>query len=166
MPLRVHQPDRIRWKSFLRVAFPVAAVLGISLAVYPAILLLLLPVSVILTIQLYRRRQPGSLRASQGAKMGALIGLVCFGVYAVLLGIKAAGDPVGFRQQLAAVIQEGIARNPSTPEARQIAESMFGGTGGLVFFLALGMGLLLVFLLVIGSLSGALAARYFRGKSS
>jgi hypothetical protein len=164
MPLHVGHPDRIRWKSFLRLALPLAAVVGVSLAVYPALLLLLLPGSVIVAIQLYRRRQPGPLRTSQGAKMGALIGSISFGVYALLFGMKVAADPAEFRQQMSTLIQEAIARNP-TPEARQMAESLFSGTGGLVFFFGVGMALLLVFLLVFGSVSGALAARFFKEKS-
>jgi hypothetical protein len=164
MPMHVGQADRIHWKSFLRVALPLAAVVGVSLAVYPALLLLLLPGSVIVAIQLYRRRQPGALRSSQGAKMGALIGLVSFGVYALLFAIRVAGDPAEFRQQMSALIQEAITRNP-TPEARQMAESLFSGTGGLVFFFAIGLALLLVFLLVLGSVSGALAAKLFKEKS-
>lgn len=163
--MHVGQADRIHWKSFLRTALPLAAVVGVSLMVSPALLLLLLPGSVIVAIQLYRRRQPGPLRPSQGAKMGALIGLVSFGVYALLFAIRVAGDPAEFRQQMSALIQEAIARNPTTPEARQMAESLFSGTGGLVFFFATGLALLLVFLLVLGSVSGALAGKFFKEKS-
>lgn len=164
MLLRVGEPVGIDWKTFFRVALPLAAAVGASQVVFPPLTLLLLPGSVIIAIQLYRRRQPGPLRPAQGAKMGASIGFVSFGVYVLVFVIKVAGDPAGFRQQLAALIQEAIARNP-TPESRQMAEAFFGGTGGLVFFFAIGMAFLLGFLLVLGSVSGALAARFSREKA-
>lgn len=164
MLLRVGETPRIQWRSFFRIALPLAGVVGVSQTVFPAIALLLLPGSVILAIQIYRRRQPGPVRPAHGAKMGAFIGLVSFGVYALFFVIKVAGDPAGFRQQMAALIQEAISRNP-TPEARQMAEALFRGTGGLVFFFAVGMVFLLGFLLALGGISGALAARFSREKA-
>jgi hypothetical protein len=90
--------------------------------------------------------------------------LASFGFYMVLFAIQVAGDPGGFRRDMASVIQQAIARNP-TPEARQMAEAILSGTGGLVLFSALEMGFLLAFLLAIGSASGALAARFSREKA-
>jgi hypothetical protein len=164
MLLRVGQPDRIQWKTFLRIAVPLAAVVGVSPAVHPLLALLLLPGSVIFALHVYRRKQTGPLRPFQGAKLGAFIGLASFGFYTVLFAIQVAGDPGGFRRDMASVIQQAIARNP-TPEARQMAEAILSGTGGLVLFSALEMGFLLAFLLAIGSASGALAARFSREKA-
>jgi hypothetical protein len=163
MLLRVGRSDRIQWKTFLRIAVPLAAVVGVSPAIHPALAWLLLPGSVIFAMHFYRR-QTGPLRPSQGAKLGAFIGLASFGFYVVLFAIKVAGDPGGFRQDMASVIQQAIARNP-TPEARQMAEAILSGTGGIVLLSALGMAFVLAFLLVIGSVSGALAARFSREKA-
>jgi hypothetical protein len=57
-----------------------------------------------------------------------------------------------------------LARNP-TPEAQQMVQSLFSGTTGVVLISAMGMALVLAFLLVIGSVSGALAARFSRQKA-
>jgi hypothetical protein len=164
MPLRVGQPERIHWKTFFRIAFPLAAVVGISPVIHPALSWLFLPAVVLISIHLYRRRQTGPVRPGQGAKMGAFIGLGSFSVYALIFAIKAAADPAAFRQEITAVIQEAIARNPS-PEARQLAENLLSGNGGIVLFAAISMGFLLILLLVIGSVSGALASRLFREKA-
>jgi hypothetical protein len=163
MLLRVEQPDRIHWKPYLRIAAPMALVVGVSPIIHPALSWLLLPAVVILSIHLYRRRYPDPLRPGQGAKMGAVTGLAGFSVYALIIAIKAAADPAAFRQEITAVIQEAIARNPSA-EARQMAETLLSGTGGIVLFAAISMGFLLLFLLVIGSVSGALAARLSKEK--
>lgn len=161
MLLRVGETVRIHWKTFFRIALPLAAVVGISQVVFPPLTVLLLPGSVIIAIHLYRRRQPIPLRATQGAKMGAATAFASFAFYAVTFAIRVAADPAAFRHDLATA----VALNPN-PDAQQMGQALINSTGGLVIFFVLMMLVSLMFLLVIGSISGALTARFSKEKST
>jgi F0F1-type ATP synthase assembly protein I len=166
MLLRVGTPNRIHWKAFFRIAIPLTAVVGLFTAANPGLAwLLVLPASVVLAIHLYRRRQPGPLKPSQGAQMGALIGLCTFVLFAVLMAARVASDPAEYRHLMAQALQEAMARNPD-PAGQQMMQSFFGGTGGLVIVTAVCLVFALALLLAIGSVSGVLAARFSRGKNS
>jgi hypothetical protein len=164
--LRVgQQPGKIHWKTFLRTAVPLAAVVGLFTGANVLVAwLLLLPGSVMFAIYMYRRRWPALLRPFEGAKLGASIGLASFGFFAIVIAIKVVADPAEYRHMVAQAIQDALARNP-TPEAQQMVQSLFSGTTGVVLISAMGMALVLAFLLVIGSVSGALAARFSRQKA-
>jgi hypothetical protein len=164
MLLRVGRPDQIHWSTFLRIAVPLAAVVGLFSGVNVILAwLLLLPGSVMLAIHLYRRRQPGLLRTSQCAKLGGATGLFSFAFFAAVIVVRVAMDPAAYRHMMAQAMQEAVARNP-TAEAQQMAERL-SGTGGVLLLSALGMLFLLAFMLVIGSVSGALAATFSREKA-
>ncbi len=163
--LRVGQGDRIDWKSFLRIAAPLALAVGLLTAYSPLLgALILLPGSVFLAVHVYRRRTLGPLRAAQGARMGAVVGTISFAVLAVLFAASVAYDPAGYRQQVESQVKEALARNPS-PQAQQVVQNLFSGPRGIALLLAMGMAVTLVFLLVISSVSGALAASLVRNKS-
>jgi hypothetical protein len=163
--LRVGHPDQLQWKTFLRIAIPLAGVVAFFTAANLLLgLLMLLPGSVILAIHLYRRRQLGPFRTRQGAKLGALIGLLSFACLAIVLAVLVTRDPATYRQETEKAVMEALARNPS-PQAQQLVEKWFTGSAGTVRLTALGMTFLLVLLLIIGSLSGALAVALVRDRS-
>ncbi len=165
MLLRVGHPDQLHWKTFLRIATPLAGVVAFFTAANLLLgLLMLLPGSVILAIHIYRRRQPGPFRTRQGAKLGALVGFLSFACLAIVLAVLVARDPTTYRQETEKAVKEALARNPS-PQAQQLVEKWFTGPAGTVRLTALGMTFLLVLLLIIGSLSGALAAALVRNRS-
>lgn len=127
-------------------------------------LLVLLPGSVILAIHIYRRRQPGSFRPRQGAKLGAVIGLISFACLAIVLTVLVARDPVTYRQETEKAVKEALARNPNS-QAQELVEKWFTGPEGTLRLTALGMTFLLVLLLIVSSLSGALAVVLVRPRS-
>ena len=163
--LRVGQgPEQIHWKTFLPIAVPLAAAIGVSPVFHPALVWMLLPVSVLLAIHLYRRREPGLLRPQEGARLGAFSGLVSFGFYSAVIAFTVVTHLAEYRQATAQAIQEFLTRNP-TPQAQQMAQWLLNGTRGVVLTLAMGLVVVLLFFLLIGSVSGALAARFSRKKS-
>lgn len=163
--LRVGQPNPIHWKSFLRVAVPLAVALGLFTAYGPLQgWLILLPVSVFLAIYVYQRRHTGPLKPAQGAKMGAVIVLISFALPVIIVAVSVARDPAGYRQQIENQIKDAVAHNPN-PQFQQMAQTMLSGTGGIALVTAVGMTMVLLFLLVIGGASGALATVFFRAKS-
>lgn len=165
--LRVGHPGQIQWKIFLRAAAPLAATVAFFTAYNPLLAwLVLLPGSVVLAIYLYRRRQPGPLRASQGAKLGSFIALLVFVFSSLLFAVAVSRDPAAYRQEVdkaVKTIQDMEARNPQAP---QISQSLSNGIYGIVLFTTMSLASLLVFLLIVGSAIGALAASLSRERSS
>ncbi len=61
-----------------------AAFTGMLTVLLPALgLFVLLPASLIVAIYIYRRTRPAPMRGGQGARMGALMGLLSFGSFLV-----------------------------------------------------------------------------------
>ncbi len=161
--LRVRHRDGIEWKSFLRIAAPLAGLVGIVAFYVPLLWLVLFPGSIFFAVYVYRRRQLGPLKPAHGAKMGIVIGLLTFAVVALLLTALIAHDPAGYRQDRENEMKEAMARNPS-PQSAQVAQ-VFSGTRGVALLTVVGMAMLLVLTLVIGSASGALAASLARNRA-
>jgi tellurite resistance protein TehA-like permease len=156
-------PDRIDWKKFLGIAAPLAGLVGVLSIFAAPVWLVLFPGSIFFAIHVYRRRQPGPIKTAQGARMGALVGLLNFAVLALYLVGLAVYDPSGYRQNIENSVHEAVARNPN-PQAAQ-AMQMFSGTGGAALFTAMAMVFLLGLTLTVGGVSGALAASLGRNKS-
>jgi hypothetical protein len=160
--LPVATPDRIDWKRFLRIAAPMSGLVGILTVYVPLAWLVLFPGSVFLAVHVYRRHRPGPLKTAQGARLGTLVGVLTFAVVALFLVAAVVHDPSGYRQQMESGLRDALARNPN-PQADQ-AVQMFSGARGIAFLTVFGMSLLLVFTLIIGGVSGALAASLGRNR--
>jgi hypothetical protein len=167
VPLDLGASGRIQWRSFFRIALPLAAVAGFFTAYgYALGWLVLLPGSVVLAIYIYRRRSPGPLTIWQGTKIGAFIGILSSAFSAVLFIVKVRLDPAAFRQALDTAMQQAVSRN-SDPQVQQQVQQMvqfFSGTTGIVIFTAMFIVFTLVVLLIIGGITGALTA-FFSNKS-
>jgi hypothetical protein len=162
--LRAGAADSIDWKAFLRIAAPLAGVVGIVAILFPLVWLALFPGSVFLAIHLYRRGRPGSLKTSQGVKMGVLIGFFTFLILALYVVGQVVQDPAVYRQSMQSALKDAAGRNP-TPEATQMAENL-SGTAGLVLLSVLATVFALGFMAAIGAVSGAVAASLSRRKPS
>jgi hypothetical protein len=163
--LRVGQPDQIHWKTFLRIAAPLAGVVAFFTAANVLLgCLIVLPGSVIFALHIYRRRRQGPFRTGQAAKLGALLGLLSLACLGIVLAVLVARDPATYRQETEKAVKEALARNPN-PQAQQLVEKWFSGPAGTARLTALGMTFLLVILMIIGGLSGALAAALARDRS-
>ncbi|MBZ5507576.1 MAG: hypothetical protein LAO78_19110 [Acidobacteriia bacterium] len=145
---------RIEWKAFIRSAAPMAALSGVLTALQPLLgLFIALPASLVWTISLYRRRRPAPMRSGQGARMGALMGLLSFGFYAAFfLSPVSQGK---FREVIVNSIQERAAQAPD-PQSQQVLQ-WFATPHGFIAVTAFILAVILVIFLIIGITSGAMA---------
>jgi hypothetical protein len=148
----------VNWKTFLRVALPLASLAGLIVITLPlAGWLVVFPLSVVSSIRLYSRREPGRLNPGQGARMGIAVATITFVLSSALFGVMAAHDPDDYRKAVAQAVksvQEIEARTPDSPPlSRALA-----GPRGVVLFTCISLICLLAILLVIGSVTGALTA--------
>jgi len=89
--------------------------------------------------------------------MGIAVATIAFVLSSVLFGVMAAHDPGDYRMavdQALKSVQEIEARSPDSPHVSQA----LAGPHGTVLFTCISLISLLAILLVIGSVTGALAA--------
>jgi hypothetical protein len=146
----------IAWKDFIHAATPLAAVTGIlTVPLAPLGLFVLLPANLIWAIARYRRNRPLALRAGEGARMGALMGVLSFGFFLACFLATITLWRTQYREMMIARINEIAAQN-SDPQAQQMTQWL-ATPHGLIVFTAIGLGTILLIFLVIGMGSGALA---------
>lgn len=146
----------IVWRDFIHGATPLAAFTGIlSVPLAPLGLFVLLPASLMWAIARYRRQHPVAFGAGQGARMGAVMGVLTFGFF--LAGFLATITLLRtqYREMMIARINEIAAQNPD-PQAQQMAQ-WFTTPHGFILIITLGLATILLMFLVIGMASGALA---------
>ncbi len=154
----------IQWKSFARTAAPMAAFTGMLTALLPALgLFVLLPVSLIVAIYIYRRTRPAPMRGGQGARMGALMGLLSFVSFRVFFLIAISLNQPKYREIIVNKIQEIAAQNPDQ-QAQQMLQ-WFATPDGLITFTVMFLLTILVFFLIIGMSSGALAVSLAKARN-
>lgn len=146
----------IAWRNFIHAAVPLAAVTGIlTVPLAPLGLFVLLPANVIWAIARYRRNRPLAIRAGQGARMGAMMGVLSFGFFLACSLATITLWWTQYREMMIVRINEIAAQNPD-PQAQQMTQWL-ATPHGLIVFTAMGLGTLLLVFLVIGMGSGALA---------
>lgn len=153
----------VQWKEFFRITLPLAAVAGLLTALAGFLGWLFVIGSVFFAIHRYRRRQSGPLTATQGAKLGIFTSVLSCAFFAVFFSLRVAANPAEFRAALDKASQQ-MAAFKLNPESTQMAQEMFAGTRGMVLFAASTIIFTLLFLVILGAVSGALAARPARNK--
>ena len=154
----------IAWRDFIRAAAPLAAVTGIlTVPLAPLGLFVLLPANLIWAIARYRRNRPLAIRAGQGARMGALMGVLSFGFFLACFLATITLWWRQYREIMIARINEIAAQNPD-PQAQQMTQ-LLATPHGLIVFTAIGLGSIFLIFLVIGMGSGALAITLGRARN-
>lgn len=154
----------ISWRDFIRAAIPLAALTGILTLVLPPLgFFVLLPANLVWAISRYVRRRPMALRSGQGARMGAMMGLLSFGFFLVSFFAGLSLFWADFHNAMLAKIHEIAAQNPD-PQAQQLMQ-WFATPNGFITFTAVGLGSILLILLVVGMASGALAVALGRARN-
>jgi hypothetical protein len=146
----------IQWKSFARTAAPLAAFTGMLTVILPPLgVFVLLPASLIVAIYIYRRTRPAPMRGGQGARMGALMGLLSFTFFLVFFLVAIYLNQPKYREVIVNKVHEMAAQN-TDPQAQPMLQ-WFATTDGLIAFTIMFLATVLIFFLVIGMGSGALA---------
>ena len=146
----------IDWKQFLRTAAPLAALIG--MVTVPLALLglfLLLPAGSIWGIFRYRQHRTGPLRGGQGARMGALMGLLSFGFFLAFFLAAVTSNWDKYCDWIRNLILERAAQMPDLPSQQMLQR--FATPDGLIAFTAMLIAMFLVTFLIVGLTSGALA---------
>lgn len=158
------RPGEIQWRVFLRTAWPLGALAGLIAAFLPAVgVLIVVPLSVVIGISLYRKHHVGRLRAGQGAKLGMAVGLCGFIAFGGLSVAALVAKP-GVRQELVQRVDVVTARNPD-PQVQQLMHELINSPQGFALAIAGAMVVLMVFFLFISAITGAVAASAAGGKN-
>jgi hypothetical protein len=119
----------------------------------------------VLSVLFYRRRDPiTDLTPALGARLGAVSGVLGFGIFAVFTAVEVVVFHSGgeLRAALIDAVQQSASRT-SDPQTQQILDYLKSPPG---LALVMGIGLVVMFALfmIFSSLGGALAAAVLRRK--
>jgi hypothetical protein len=118
-------------------------------------LFVLLPASSIWAVTRYWQHRAAPLRGGQGARMGALVGLLSFGFFFAFFLMAVSVSQAKYRDDMIGMIHERAAQAPD-PQTQQILQ-WFATPNGLITFFAILLVAFFVIFLIIGLSSGALA---------
>lgn len=156
VPLSAVPAGRIQWKRFWRLALPLAVVSGTAVAAAGLFGIVLFLVSLIVAIAVYRREHPGTLTTTQGAALGAVMGLVSY-LFVLIYAAVEAGRHFGeFRQQWLDNLQQRMGSNPD-PQIQQFIHWAATNQGILVLSLVSAV-ITGVFIAVVTGMIGAITA--------
>lgn len=152
--------SQINWKIFFRIALPLSAAVGLLTWLGSGLgWLVALPGGIILAINFYRRRQPCLLTAALGAKLGAVVGLLCFVFFSLMFAASAASDAPAFRSAMQKLWLDALARYP-TPESQQVAQAWLTGPHAVAVIAGTLLASALFVILIISVITGALVGAW------
>lgn len=160
LPTSSSRSGAIEWKKYRRAALPLSFLAGLILAVFAPLGLLVFVVSLVFLVWRYRREHQGSLRAMQGAKMGAFNGLISF---LVATAVDAALFHAEYRQQMMDELHRRFAGNPD-PQLQHFVQ--WAGTNqGFAVLVIFSLVFLLVIFLIVSSFIGAVSVSFSASKN-
>jgi hypothetical protein len=118
-----------------------------------------------LTVALYARRRPAAeITPRMGARMGAVAGLIGFGLFSVLLAVQLLvfGRGGNLRALLQQMVQQSSSRN-SDPRVQEMLQRMMSPEG-LALMVTIGLVMFLVGFVAFAAFGGALGASLFGRK--
>jgi hypothetical protein len=156
LPIEPSATSGIDWKYFLRTAVPLAALTDVlTMTLHPLALFVFLPANLVWAISRYRRHRPIAMRSGQGARMGALMGLLSFTFFLAFFLVTISFQHAQYSDIMITRIHEISAQNPD-PQAQQMLQ-WFATPDGLITFTAIALVTILLICLVLGTGSGAVA---------
>lgn len=111
-PVTLQPAGQIQWKRFWRIALPLIIISGVAVGLFGIFGIILFLVSLVIAISRYRREQNGTLTASQGGRLGAVMGLVSYLVVVIMVTVQVALRFADFRQQWLQNLQQRMGSNP------------------------------------------------------
>ena len=146
---------QIQWKKFWRVALPLALISGVAMGYSGLIGAALFLASLIIAVARYRRDHAGNLTASQGGKLGAVMGLLASVAFTGIFVIQVVMDFAGIRQQYLQNLQK-LGGNPD-PQVQKLVH--WAGTNqGFVVLSVISMFITVVLVVVVSGVVGAVTA--------
>lgn len=155
LPAEFSSATGIDWKYFLRTAIPLAALTDVlTMTLHPLALFVFLPANLLWAISRYRRHRPVVIRSGQGARMGAIMGLLSFAFFAAFFLVSISLQRTQYHDLMVSQLHQISAQNPD-PQAQQVLQ-WFTTPEGLIAVTAFALISLLLLCLALGSGSGAL----------
>jgi hypothetical protein len=146
----------IDWKYFIRTAIPLAALTDVlTMTLHPLALFVFLPANLVWAISRYRRHRPLVIGSGQGARMGAMMGLLSFTFFLAFFLVSISFQRTQYRDIMITQIHQISAQNPD-PQTQQMLQ-WFATPDGLITFTAIALVTILLICVALGSGSGALA---------
>ena len=154
LPAELSTTVGIDWKYFLRTAIPLAALTDVlTMTLHPLALFVFLPANLVWAISRYRRHRPIAIRSGQGARMGAMMGLLSFTFFLAFFLVSISFQHAQYRDIMITQIHQISAQNPD-PQAQQMLQ-WFATPDGLITFTAIALVTILLICLAVGTGSGA-----------
>jgi len=156
LPSELSTTAGIDWKYFLRTAIPLAALTDVlTMTLHPLTLFVFLPANLVWAISRYRRHRPIAMRSGQGARMGAMMGLLSFAFFLAFFLVTISFQHAQYRDIMITQIHQISSQNPD-PQAQQMLQ-WFATPEGLIAFTAIALVTILLICLALGTGSGAVA---------
>jgi hypothetical protein len=156
LPAELSTTAGIDWKYFLRTAIPLAALTDVlTMTLHPLTLFVFLPANLVWAISRYRRHRPIAMRSGQGARMGAMMGLLSFAFFLAFFLVTISFQHAQYRDIMITQIHQISSQNPD-PQAQQMLQ-WFATPEGLIAFTAIALVTILLICLALGTGSGAVA---------
>lgn len=150
--------SEIQWS----VALPACALAGLIAALLMCLGLVVPFLAMLgggfLAVIIYRRRDPGAIiKITAGGQLGAVSGILAFGITAIYAAVAVAFFHLGskVRDKMFEAIQQAASRTPD-PQAQAVLDYFKTPSGLAVMMLLLAVFAFLAFI-VLGSIGGALA---------
>jgi hypothetical protein len=153
-------PAGIDWRA-ARTGILIAGLLMGVATMFPLGFLLIIPGGALAVSRYQQKRGSyGKVPPSDGAKIGAVAGLVGYVVFAILAGIMFMAYPATVREPINLAIERAQTQN-SDPTVQQIYQS-FATPQGMALLLTIIMVIFFVTFLVFSSAGGAISAAISR----
>ena len=156
----------VNWSQALRAAGLAGALLGISWVIPPAMYLFWMLACGAFGVALYHRRNPQTeLTRGVGARIGAVAGVIAFGIFAVMMSLQLllTRGSGSMRTMLLEAIEKSGAANPD-PRSQELLQKLTTPEG-LAIMVMFAMVLLFFALLGFSAIGGALGSSFFRNKN-
>jgi hypothetical protein len=147
----------IEWSNALPACALAAAIAAVLMALGLMVPFLAVAGAGFLAVGFYRRRHPGALiKPGAGARLGAVSGLLCFGMSAVLEALSLAIFPKGavLREKMLEAIQQ-TASHTTDPQAVAMLDYL-KSPGGMAVMMVFVLIFAFVAFVALSSLGGAL----------
>jgi hypothetical protein len=151
----------IEWSTAMRSCAIAALIAALVMTLGLMVPLLAVFGAGFLAVTLYHRRNPAwSARARSGAQLGAVCGILFFGISAIFETIAAVLFHTGgqIRQKMLEALQQAAARS-NDPQVQAAFESL-KTPEGMALMLVLGLVVLFLLAIAAGGLAGALTGAF------
>jgi hypothetical protein len=129
------------------------------------LILLALPVGGWFAVFLYARGEDHPrLTAGLGARIGAVVGVIAFGFYALLMTVVLIFQKARFLDEIKNTMKTAAAQNPN-PQTQQVVEKLMSPEGIAVLVTVSAVILFFVFL-VMCSIGGAIGGNFAKSKNA